>query len=221
MVVFHFCFDLENSRLLTADFYSDPFWLNLRTVIVTLFLDLVGVSYSIHQKNSFNIRKFITRQRNLLIGLLLVSASTYFISGERYIFFGILHFIFVAALLNLIFGKFYYLNLVLGMAIIIVGKIYTNIYFHSTWLKWIGFQLTKLATDGYAPIFPCYGVVLISIFFGKWIFVKNNLTRSIDCELSQLPFSPPLAFFGRHDLFIYMFHQPILIGLITVYLKIT
>ena len=37
MVGYHFCYDLDHFRLYSFDFHNNPFWLNLRTLIVSLF----------------------------------------------------------------------------------------------------------------------------------------------------------------------------------------
>ena len=44
MVAYHFSFDLRYFGLTQWDFYRDPFWLNARTVILSSFLLIAGVS---------------------------------------------------------------------------------------------------------------------------------------------------------------------------------
>jgi len=44
MIAYHFCFDLRYFGVIRADFEHDPFWLGARTIILSSFLLLAGVS---------------------------------------------------------------------------------------------------------------------------------------------------------------------------------
>ena len=59
MILFHFCFDLAYFRLADFDFYQDSFWLNARTVILSWFLLLVGVSLVLAARNGLDIRRYL------------------------------------------------------------------------------------------------------------------------------------------------------------------
>ena len=61
----------------------------------------------------------------------------------------------------------------------------------------------------YEPIFPWFGVVLIGMGLGEFLYPEG--VRSF--TLPQIPeiVVRPLAFLGRHSLIIYLVHQPIII----------
>ena len=218
MVVFHFFFDLSFLGLISLDFYNDPFWLHARTFIVTMFLTLVGVSFVLHNQSGFSYRKFFLRQRNLLFCVLLISVSTYFVSKDRFIFFGILHFIFVASFLNLFFIRHFHINLFLGVLLILIGNFFSNEVFHNSYLIWIGFQEFKPATDDYVPLLPWYGVVLIGIFLGKILTDKTDLLSRIEQLFCLGKAGQLIGLMGRHGLMVYMIHQPILLAILYFYL---
>ena len=44
MVTYHFCFDLQYFGVTHWDFYHDSFWLNARTMILSSFLLIAGMS---------------------------------------------------------------------------------------------------------------------------------------------------------------------------------
>jgi uncharacterized membrane protein len=61
MVIYHFCFDLSHFGLAPFDFYQDRFWLNFRTLILSLFLGLVGVSLVLSSQPRLNVRRYLHR----------------------------------------------------------------------------------------------------------------------------------------------------------------
>ena len=121
MFHYHFSFDLNHFSFIQQDFYRDPFWVNYRTVIVSLFLTLVGVSLSLATRRSFNPKSYFRRLGMLVFFAALVSIASYIQFADRMIFFGILHFIAVASVLGLAFTRFYWTNLILGTGLIILG----------------------------------------------------------------------------------------------------
>ena len=50
MIAYHFAFDLAYFRVTAWDFYRDPFWLHSRTLILSSFLLLAGVSLVLAQR---------------------------------------------------------------------------------------------------------------------------------------------------------------------------
>jgi uncharacterized membrane protein len=103
MVIYHFCFDLAHFGFAGFDFYRDTFWLNFRTFILGLFLFLVGVSLVLATRKGVNVHRFMLRLLRIVAAALLVSFVTWWQFGERFVFFGVLHFIALASLLGLFF----------------------------------------------------------------------------------------------------------------------
>jgi len=216
MIVFHFCFDLTLFKYANFDFYHSPFWLHFRTLIVSIFTFVMGMSLYLANKNGINWRKYLKRVSILLAAALLVTASTYFTSGDRFIYFGILHFIFVASLFAIPFLKLYWGNLIIGSILIILANLYENPLFHNIYLQWIGFMAYKPATDDYAPLLPWFGIVLIGIFFARWAITEKQI-HFIRGWQARSTIAHWLIFAGIHSLLIYLLHQPLFFGLLNLY----
>ncbi len=215
MFVYHFSWDLNNFKFLTIDFYHTPFWLNFRTVIVTTFLSVMGVSLYLTQQKGMNKQSFLKRLYWLSGSALLITVITLISNGERYIYFGILHFIAIASVLALPLLRFYWINLMLGILIILLGLSYQDPLFNPRYLNWIGFVSEKPVTDDYVPIFPWLGVVLIGIFVGRWAYSEQKF-KFIKTWHGNFPLVRLLRYAGQHSLLIYMVHQPIFIGILYV-----
>jgi len=219
MVFYHFCYDLSHFQLAGFDFYRDSFWLNLRTLIVSLFLGLVGVSLVLAAEHGINTRRYIKRLGLLLLFALAISTNSYFMFPGRTVFFGILHFIAFASVAGLVFIRWPTVSLVAGIGIIGLDRVYQHPLFDQAWFHWIGLMTHKPVTEDYVPVIPWFGVVLIGIFIGHQLLGAPAL-RVIQSWQSNMPLARGLALAGRHSLLIYMLHQPIMFGALWVTLQI-
>jgi len=215
MIAYHFCFDLNYYRVLSIDFNNAPFWLGARAFIVSLFLLLVGVSLHLATRRGLNWPRYLRRLGLLIAAAALVSAASYQMFPQTFIYFGILHFIALASLLGLAFTRFYWLNLCAGLGAITAGLLYHNPAFDSRMRGWIGFMTFKPPTEDYVPLLPWFGVVLIGMFLGRWLFGRDPIPSLLRWQATAKG-SRLLAFGGRHSLLIYVLHQPVLLG--TLYL---
>ncbi len=213
MFSYHFSFDLNYFGFIRQDFYRNPFWLDYRTLIVSLFLGLVGVSLFLATRHGFRPRAYFRRLGLLIFFAALVSIGSYIQFADRFIFFGILHFIALASVLGLLFTRFYRLNLVLGTGLIVLGTQFQHAAFNQPWLQWIGLMTHKPFTEDYVPLLPWFGVVLLGIFVGKLVFQQQPQAWLQNCQC-QHPLMQTLSFGGRHSLLIYMLHQPVFMGLL-------
>jgi len=211
MFSFHFSYDLNNFHYIQTDFYHNPFWLNYRTLIVSSFLSVMGMSLYVAHHRGLQKQKYLQRLAWLVLCALLISAATRYWAGSRFIYFGILHFIAVASVLALPFVRLYWSNLLLGVGIIIIGNQLSLAFMNPRYLNWIGLMQGKPLTDDYVPLFPWFGVVLLGIFFARWALSEGNFPGFGRWQ-SRLAVFRVLRFGGRHSLLIYMLHQPIFIG---------
>lgn len=213
MIVFHFCFDLAYLRLADFDFYTDPFWLNARTLILSMFLFLVGVSLVLATRHGIDVRRFLRRLVAIGGAALLVSAGTWWMFGERFVFFGVLHFIALASVLGLAFVRLRWISLAAGVALILLGTYYQSPWFDVPGRRWIGLMTHKPATEDYVPLLPWFGVVLLGVFAAPAV---NRLARKL--KSGGMPLRS-LAAAGRHSLPIYLLHQPLLMGALLLYTR--
>jgi len=220
MVIFHFCFDLAHFGFARFDFYGDAFWLNFRTFILSLFLLLVGISLVLATRKGINVRRFMERLLRVAGGAALVSFATWWMFAERFVFFGVLHFIALASLLGLFFIRKPVIALVLGIALLVVGNSWQFPWFDQAGWRWIGMMTHKPATEDYVPLVPWFGVILIGMVVG-YLLSRGGRLKAFD---SLLPADNApvrlLAFSGRHSLLIYLVHQPLLFSMINLYVLV-
>jgi len=212
MMVYHFNYDLVYFALADFDFNHDIVWLGFRTLILSLFLFLVGVSLQIAALRGLRTVRYLRRLAYVFFSALLVTAGSYFMFPQSLIFFGVLHFIVVASLIGLLFVRWYWFNLVLGVALILLAMMVKSPFFDQPSWQWFGLMTHKPVTEDYVPLLPWFGVVLIGMFVGRMI--QGRYSESLS-NYSQPHFlARLLAFGGRHSLLIYMLHQPIFLGIL-------
>ncbi len=216
MVAYHFCFDLSHFGLAGFNFYQDPFWLHARTFILGMFLLLVGVSLVLAGGRKLDSRRYLRRLALLIASAVLISVSTWWMFGERFIFFGVLHFIALASVLGLLFVRAGWVNLVLGIAVILFANYYQFSWFDTPGRRWIGLMTHKPMTEDYVPLLPWFGVVLLGLYAGPYL---ARLARQWQ-EAGRSGLVRILAFGGRHSLVIYLLHQPLLLGVLSLYASV-
>jgi uncharacterized membrane protein len=209
MIAYHASFDLNYHGWIHQDFNHSPFWLVARACIVSLFLLLAGISLVLNAQRA-DSTSFWRRQAKLLAACVAVTLGSYLMFPQSFIFFGILHFILLASLLGRFCVRFNYLNLPLGLLILLAGINYSNTLFNEPLLQWVGFMTYKPFTEDYVPFFPWFGVVLTGIFLGKLIVANPAWLKE------RQPVMRPLALAGRHSLAIYLLHQPVLLGILSM-----
>jgi len=209
MIFYHFCYDLNYLQILSIDFYRTPFWLGLRFLIVTLFIGIAGISLHLATVNGFRLRWFIRRTMILLSCALLISLVSGLLFQQRFIFFGILHFMTVASVLGLLFRKQFWLNLVGGGGLLLIGMTGQAPIFNHPWLQWFGLMTYKPPTEDYVPLLPWFGIFLLGMALGQY-----GLTHGYFHRASTNYWLITLARLGQHSLVIYLLHQPVLLGIL-------
>jgi len=215
MLLYHFFFDLNYFHVVHFDFNTNLFWLCARALIVSMFIILVGISLHLANTHGLNKQRYRQRLGILLVCAAAVSVASYLTFPNTMIFFGILHFIVLASLIGLIFVPLYWINLVMGCAIIIAGVSVEHPFFDQSMLQWVGFMTHKPRTEDYVPVFPWLGVVLIGIFLAKYIYrepVPGFARWQGDSAIGRV-----LILGGRYSLLIYMLHQPLFIGILYLF----
>ena len=213
MIVYHFCFDLRYFGVIGADFEHDPFWLGARTLILSSFLLLAGVSLVLADVSKISSARFWRHVATIAGCALLVSAASYALFPVTFIWFGVLHAIAVTLVLARPLVRYPRAALAVGAVIIATGLALSHPMFDQFALGWIGFMTAKPYTEDYVPLFPWAGVVFCGIAVG------HALVRNRFALLAPVA-TPPrwLAWLGRHTLAIYMLHQPVLLGVLWVVL---
>ncbi len=212
MIAYHFCFDLRFYRVVAWDFEHDPFWLVARTLILGTFLLVAGVGLVLADRAGSPPAHFWKRFAVIAACALAVSVGSYLVFPRTFIYFGVLHCIAIASVLAWPLVRHPSLALVIGVFVIATGLLFSDTAFNDRLMSSIGFMTYKPPTEDYVPLFPWAGAMLIGIGVG------HALVRTQFRPLAPLSGAPRwIARAGRHSLAIYMIHQPILLGVLWIF----
>ncbi len=219
MTLFHFSFDLNHFGYIKQDFYRDPFWTWQRVLIVSLFLFCAGIGQAIALQQGQSWSRFWRRWAQVTGCALLVTAASFWMYPQSFIYFGILHGIaimLVIVRLTAHWGGWLWILGALAIAakLIAAYALTTPAFapfadaFNSSALNWLGFITRKPMTEDYAPLIPWLGVMWWGVAAGQWLTGRGS--RYLALSLAAL--LKPLAAMGRWSLSYYMLHQPALLG---------
>ena len=218
MVIYHLLWTLWFVRVLPEIVLYAGFWKYFQRTTASLFIVLVGVSLVISYNRALQKRgnlnglwwKFLRRGAMLfgfgvVIDLVTRAANTGFVD------FGVLHLIGFSVAVAYPFLRFRWPNLVLYVIFFLVGGYVETIHVNTRWLVWLGLTPERYGPVDFFPIFPWFGVVLLGVFLGHLLYDGNRRHISLPNLSGWLPFNL-LEFLGRHSLFIYLVHQPLIFG---------
>jgi uncharacterized membrane protein len=211
MVLFNYSITLDYFKLIKIPSGYLYHYL-LPISIASIFIFMSGVTaYVSYEKHKEKItRRYFIRGMKLLFFAFLITLFSYVFVRPNTIFFGILHFFAVASFLIPIFIKYHNLNLIAGFLIILSGVYLQQQTFNSPYLLWVGFVPVNFSTFDYFPLIPYLGVILLGIYFSRYI-VKKIAGIKFNSGFPKI-----FMFLGKHSLFIYLIHQPVLILLLIV-----
>ena len=150
---------------------------------------------------------------------LIISAVTYgmyhfgFSGKGIIIYFGVLHCLGVCMLLWPIFRKWHWVSLLsLAAALTAIGFVLMDMEpVEYRWLMPLGLPWKGFVSSDYFPLLPNFGFFLAGAGFGRLLYSnKETLLPKVNAQNPILRF---LRFCGKHSLWIYLLHQPILNGI--------
>lgn len=218
VIAFHAFYDLKNYFGFTEWQYDQGFWYWERRAAGGLFVLLAGVLTAVIAKEKTFSEVF---QKNLrrglrLIGLgLLITGVTLMVMPAWTVWFGILHFLGIAILFSTFFIRLRWANLGLGFLALILGNFLKGLTVSHWFGLMFGVRPLGFQSLDYYPLFPWFGVTLIGLGFGNLIY-ENRMA------LMKRPpfwFEHPLNWLGKYSLWIYLVHQPILLGILWLIFK--
>ncbi|MBN2200242.1 MAG: DUF1624 domain-containing protein [Candidatus Aminicenantes bacterium] len=180
-----------------------------RNFFAGLFIVLCGISSTLTRSN-------IRRALRLLAVALIITAATYFFNSSAAVHFGILHCLGLSILLyGLTLEKSGPLSCAAAGAAVFLLSAAFFLFLKNTaipfdWLLPFGIHSAAYVSFDYFPLFPWLGVFLAGAALGKSVYSSRR---------SLLSKPPPVSFLniaGRHSLWIYIAHQPVLIGVFFV-----
>lgn len=219
MTAFHFSFDLNHFGFWQQDFYRDVFWTGQRTLILSLFLFCAGLGQAIALAQGQSWPRFGRRWLQIAGCALLVSAGSWLMYPQSFIYFGVLHGMAVMLLivrLTAHWGAWLWLAGAMAIAIKFIYADAINTpatgYFveimNAPPLNWLGLVTRNPVTEDYVPLLPWLGVMWWGVAAGGWLTRLSPafLMRPVPGLLQ------PLVGLGRWSLSYYMLHQPVMIG---------
>ncbi len=214
MIVYHFCFDLRYFGVTRSDFEHDLIWLSARTLILSSFMLIAGVSTVLARRERAPLGRWLRHIARIAAAALLVSAASWLMFPQSFIWFGVLHAIAVSLLLARPLAGRPLVAAAIGVIVIAAGLLFANPVFDNRALGWIGFVTQKPLTEDYVPLFPWAGVLFIGLAAG------HALVRTRFAALAPLAGAPPsLRWLGRHSLAVYLIHQPAMIAALWILLR--
>ncbi len=201
MIIFHVTYDMRMFGLNQIDF-SEGFWFAFPRLIAGTFLFCVGIALNYTHKEKMNAPAMFKRLKKLGISALLVSIGTYLVFPQQWVYFGTLHCILVGSLLGALFVHHRTAALITMILILLLQ------YGVGFDIKWVSSILQKPSMD-FIPIYPWFWVILAGILLGPYL---SRIT-----VLQKLKTPAFMDFLGRHSLVIYLVHQPLIFGLLSLY----
>ncbi|MEN5299091.1 DUF1624 domain-containing protein [Brucella sp. TWI559] len=221
MAIYHFGWDLEFFGYMAAGTTGHGGWKLFARCIASSFLFLVGFSLVLAHGRAIRWNAVGKRLLQIVAAAAAISAVTYYMSPDNFIFFGILHQIALASVLGLLF---LHLPPVLTLAVaafVISAPFYAQAdIFNQMWLAWVGLSTIPPRSNDYVPLFPWFGAVLIGIATAR-IFERLNWLPLLSGEIKPQFLQKPLTFIGRHSLAFYLIHQPVLIALVYCFSQVS
>lgn len=215
MALFHFTYDLELFGFAPSGTMARTEWIVFSWIIAGSFIFLSGVSLVLAALHgSIHWGKYIKRLAMIGLAAGAVSAGTYLAMGGAFVRFGILHHLFAASLLGLLFlNRAFWIAGLVGALLLSLPHLPVWPLFDATIWLWLGqTKATLPPMVDYIPLLPWFGMFLLGMSFAQGITRLHgwpHLARLVnpDAGLARL-----LVWPGQHSLAIYLIHQPVLFG---------
>jgi uncharacterized membrane protein len=216
MFFFHAVWDLVSFDTIDINMSSFP-WQLFGKSIGFIFVFIMGLSLTLSynkaiEKNVSAWRIF-WRRGAILFGLgLIISIVTYFIFDRQYVRFGILHLLGTSIIIAYpLLRLSWWQTATLGCLLILIGNHLLTFGVDYPWLLPFGLMPWRIVMVDYYPLLPWFGVVLLGITGGKLIYKQGDRQYFLK-DYSNIWAIDWIAYLGRHSLFVYLIHQPIIIG---------
>jgi uncharacterized membrane protein len=209
MVIVHFVYDLTDMFALVKWNYPDWFeFVMLWGGVLFLLLSGICVTLGHHPIR----RGLIVLGCGIAVSAVTVVLWKYFdFHKSIIIYFGVLHCLGCCMILWPLMKKLpFWALLPIGLALVLLGFYIDGIDAPMDWMVILGFRLRGFWSSDYFPLVQNLGFFLMGAGLGKLLYrSKKSLLPKVNDRFFLLRF---LQFCGRHSLWIYMLHQPVLAG---------
>lgn len=219
VMFYHLAWDLRYLRLVDWAVDTNPLWLIYARVLLAAFMLLTGVGLALGHGAGFRPAAFWKRFLLVAGAALAITVSTYWMFPSAFVYFGVLHAIALFSLMAIPFLRLPIWSVLAVALIFIVPPIfYQSAFFNARMTSWLGFWTVPPLTNDLVPVFPWFGFVLLGVI-GVRVLRGGAAWQAMSAwqgasglwgKLTQ-----SLAWAGRWSLFLYLVHQPIVLGILT------
>lgn len=221
MIFFHLMWDLGYVGLSAISVFT-PGWQLFARGIGSTFTFLLGLSIAVRSAQPRNPHApwlmTMLRRGLIIFGYgMLVTLATYLAVGNEFVVFGILHMQGIALMLAALAVRLpSWLNAALGLAMIGVGLWLNTLTVPYPWLIWLGLTEQGRTMVDYYPLLPWAGFALLGVAFGVLAY-RGRVPQIQSSSISTRAPIRALRFLGKHSLPIYLLHQPLLLGALSLW----
>ncbi len=212
VIAVHTLYDVQN---FSGNYFSIP-------AFIKMIMDYGGVLFVILSGICIHLGRSSLRRGAIVLGcgfgislVMQAMIALGFLSPGLAIWFGVLHLLGVSMILFPLFRKMpSWLRLALAMIIICLGYWFTTFRIDCGGLFPLGLLAPGFSAGDFFPLFPHFGWFLLGSVLGETLY-GNRQSRFPKVN----PKNPIIRFFsfcGRHSLIIYLVHQPIVFGAVSL-----
>ena len=222
MVVFHLLWDLDYFGIVRLN----KAMYNSNVIFQALFLILVGVTLAV-KSNRFKESTPEMYKQIIYHGLrifslgMVITTVTLVVMPDRPVLFGILHCIGLSIVLCSLFLRFKIYNAIFAILIVAAGYLIGSYHITNPTIFHLMFGIHQTNvwkyTIDYFPLVPWFGVTLFGVAIGNILYRDNKRRFPIPDLSNYKPFTI-VSWLGKHSLAIYLFHQPIIAGALTLFI---
>lgn len=204
MIYFHLIYDMKEIFHYSGVGYESGINYYIGKAAGILFIFASGVSCFLSGNN-------LKRALKILALALLISAATHLYNPNLGVKFGILHFLGVSIALSPVLMKTHPFILFAGGAGIIALKDYLDKFTVShNYLFPLGITGPDFISSDFYPLIPWLGVFLFGLAAGKTLYPFKQSVFSFPVRRNILTTA------GRHTLWVYLLHQPVIIAVMSL-----
>ena len=215
MTIYHFTWDLEFFGWIAPGTTAEIGWVLFARSIAVTFVFLVGVGLVLGHGTAIHWCPFSRRWAMVAGAAALVTLSTWWMTPQAYVFFGVLHAIALFSLLGLPFARLpWWCAAAAALAVVATNAIVADDLFSGA-LYWTGLHATNPLSNDYVPLFPWFAATLAGIAVTK-LARASPLWARVTRPRETTAIERPFVFLGRHSLVYYLLHQPAMIGALSL-----
>ncbi len=202
MIAHHGAYDLVDFGLIPLKLVENDVVYVFHIIFASVFIAISGACSSFSSHN-------VKRGLRILAAAAAVTLATYIFDPESFIMFGILHFLGCASLIYAAVGNLPFIKKIpLWVWAVLYAASFPllSMTFPVKWLFPLGFKSADFTALDWFPLLPWIFMYFFGAKLGQYIS-EGRMPRGF------YTFScPPLEWIGRQSLWIYLLHQPVLLG---------